>query len=328
MTRSFHDHRPTASIDVLRRRAKLLQNIRQFFDSRDFVEVETPLLSHDTVLDRHLHPISVCKSEVTGNGHDQQRLWLQTSPEFGMKRLLANGAEAIYQIGKAFRQGESGRHHNPEFTMLEWYRVGDGLAEGMQLLSDLVVEILQSSPADKLTYREAFVRYANLDPFTASLEELAHACVRDSGAKPGNADRDTILNQLLALQVEPHLGHECPVLVYNYPASQSALAKVSETDDGVMVAERFEIYVRGVELANGYHELCDANELRQRNSKVSAQRSADGSQALPTNSYLLEAMEEGLPACSGTALGVDRLMMLLEDTDQIGDVIAFTLDRA
>ncbi len=317
------DALPTASLPSLKARAMLLQRLRRFFDERDFFEVETPLLSRDTVVDRHLHPIQVDRHQITGQQSDTQKIvFLQTSPEFAMKRLLAAGAVAIYQICKSFRAGETGSRHNPEFTMLEWYRVGDDMEQGVQRLEDLIQTILDTKPASRISYRDAFLNATGLDPFIASIEQLAVLSKLES-----ELDRDEHLNVILSRDVEPHLGTEAPEVLYHYPASQAALAK-TKTEAGVDVAERFEIYYRGVELANGYHELLDPDELIARNENTNQQRIADGQHALPTDSRLLAAMRLGMPACAGVALGVDRLLMLAVQEDCIQNVIAFPFDRA
>ena len=323
------DALPAASLPSLKSRALLLQQLRRFFDERDFFEVETPLLSHDTVVDRHLHPIQVDRHQITGKQTDVQSImFLQTSPEFAMKRMLAAGADAIYQICKAFRAGETGSQHNPEFTMLEWYRVGDDMRQGLQLLEELVQSILDTKPATRISYRTAFVNATGLDPFTASIDQLANFSKLES-----ELDRDEHLNIILSRDVEPGLGIDAPESLYHYPASQVALAK-TKLDDGVEVAERFEIYYHGVELANGYHELLDPEELVARNNKINQQRVLDGNPPLPTESRLLAAMRSGMPACAGVALGVDRLLMLalqgksaLQESS-IESVIAFPFDRA
>lgn len=318
------DFLPTATIGTLKKRAELLRTIRHYFDSRGFFEVETPLLSHDIVVDRHLHPIPVNKQKITGKQSDlPDTMWLQTSPEFAMKRLLASGAESIYQVCKAFRQGESGDYHNPEFTMLEWYRVGDSLEEGMEFLGQFIQNLLATPAPQMLTYQQAFLHHAAIDPFEANLEQLAQKAdiVCDQ--------RDELLNVILSKFVEPKLGIDQPTILYDYPASQAALAKIRPASPSCpAVAERFEIYVRGTELANGYHELVDPNELRKRNEVVSQQREQDGSQALPVDSRLLAAMESNLPPCTGVALGIDRLFMLQQDASSICEVIAFPIEVA
>ena len=236
--------------------------------------------------------------------------------------MLAAGAESIYQICKAFRAGETGSRHNPEFTMLEWYRVGYDMQQGILLLEQLVQSILGTQSPTRISYRTAVIEATGVDPFTCSLDQLAGL----SRLKPDN-DRDEHLNVILSEYVEPRLGVDAPEVLYHYPASQAALAKI-KSDDGIEVAERFELYYRGVELANGYHELLDADELVSRNEKTNQLRVTDGQPALPVDSRLMAAMRAGLPACSGVALGVDRLMMLAMQEDQLESVISFPFDRA
>jgi elongation factor P--(R)-beta-lysine ligase len=283
------------------------------------MEVETPLLSHDTVIDRHLDPIPVTLFSDPREPRVGQSMWLQTSPEFGMKRLLASGATAIYQITRAFRGGEAGPLHNPEFTMVEWYRVGDDYAAGMQLLADLAEDVLGVGQPERLTYRNAFLRHAQVDPFSeAPIPIPKHL--------PNSASGDIVLDYILTTHVEPQLGRDQPTILYDYPASQSALAQVRP--GGPPVAERFELYFHGIELANGYHELLDPAALRERNIATNQLRLADGKYTLPHDSRLLAAMEHGLPACSGCALGLDRLLMALTGASTIQEVMAFTIDRA
>lgn len=322
------DFLPTATIEMLRQRAEVVRSIRSFFDQRNFFEVETPTISHDIVVDRYLHPIGVTKSDLTGRaGDSDQRLWLQTSPEFGMKRLVAAGAVAIYQICKAYRRDEIGRIHNPEFTMLEWYRAGDDLVTGMDLLAELVETILDTPKTERLSYREAFKKFADIDPFESSIESLQNT-VRTASVKVEleGESRDDYLNVILSEIVEPNLGVGAPTIIYDWPASQAALAMVR--DDEHSVAERFEIYVNGVELANGYHELLEARELSRRNSINNQMRVKDGNQLLPEGSRLLDAMRKGIPQCAGVALGVDRLVMLALGAKSVSEVMAFTIDNA
>ncbi len=317
---STDDFRPTANWSNLRLRADMLRRLREFFDSRGFLEVETPILSADTVIDRHLDPFCTNVGE--------RCLWLQTSPEFHMKRLLADGAGAIYQVARVFRQGELGPLHNPEFTLVEWYRPGDGMNEGMQLTGELCEAMLERGPAERISYREAFERYVGLDPHTADSATLATA-VEKFGIQPpatlAQEDRDGWLDLLMVERVQPRLGFDRPVLLFDYPASQAALARVRPDDPPV--AERFELFVAGVELANGYHELLDPDELRMRNSRTNAQRIADGKPPLPEESRLLAAMRSGLPSSVGVALGFDRLVMLAAGAKTIAEVMAFSFDR-
>ncbi|HVA46051.1 MAG TPA: EF-P lysine aminoacylase EpmA [Pirellulales bacterium] len=319
-----NDFLPTASWPVLRLRDALLRKLRSFFHDRGFIEVDTPLLSADVVVDRHLEPFGV----DVPCGAGRRRMWLQTSPEFAMKRLLATGGGAIFQVTHAFRQEEQGPLHNPEFTMVEWYRRGDGLSEGMQLLGDLADALLARGPADQISYQAAFERYAGIEPHSATIAALADVARRRGVPVPQSLgdDRDAWLDLLLVELLQPHLGRERPAIVYDYPASQAALACVRTGPPEI--AERFELYIDGLELANGYHELLDAEVLRRRNCENNRRRVAAGKLALPEESRLLSAMESGLPACCGVALGFDRVVMLAAQAAQISDVIAFPFDRA
>jgi len=321
--------KPSASWDNLRLRADMLKRVRTFFDDRDFLEVETPLLSADSVIDRHLDPIPVTLFEDPRQPTVGRQMWLQTSPEFGMKRLLAADAKRIYQVTRAFRACERGHQHNPEFTIVEWYRVGDSMFDGMALLAELGKELLRVEAVRTISYREAFELHIGLNPHTAGLEEIAQVGNRDLGGLPpqyAGDDRDEWLNFLLAEFVEPKLGVDGPQILYDYPASQAALARVR--DDTPPVAERFELYVNGVELANGYHELLDANVLRERNRITNTHRSREGKYTLPEKSLLLDAMDAGLPACTGVALGFDRLVMVAAGAKSIDEVVAFPIERA
>lgn len=321
---------PTASWSALEFRAAVLRKLRDFFHQRAFVEVETPSLSRDTVVDLHLDPIPVVLFHDAREPAIGQRMWLQTSPEFAMKRLLAAGAERIFQVAKAFRGGESGAWHNPEFTMVEWYRVGDSYEEGMQLLADLAQCLLEVPRVERVSYEAAFLATLQLNPHEATADALRQAARKLGESPEFGDDRDAWLNFLLATHVEPRLGSDVPTILYDYPASQSALARTRRADSGAHyeVAERFELYYRGVELANGYHELLDPAVLRRRHQQANAARAADGRYVLPTDSRLLDAMTTGLPACSGCALGFDRLVALLYGATDLRTVLAFPIDRA
>ena len=323
------DFLPSASIEMLRRRALLLKQLRRFFDERGFLEVETPLLSRDSVVDRHLDPLSVTLFDDARRPEEGERRWLQTSPEFGMKRLLtamvdASGRDsvdlpAIYQITRAFRGGETGALHNPEFTIVEWYRVGDDYEAGMALLGELAHGVFGQT-AQRITFRQAFIEHAGFDPCgTWNHREIAQEM-------SAVADRYAVLDYIHTTRVEPRLGRGRPTILHDYPADQSALAQVRQGDPPV--AERFELYVNGVELANGYHELLDPAVLLERNRVNNHHREADGKYPLPEESRLLEAMRHGLPACSGCALGFDRLVMVATGASTVQEVMAFPSDRA
>ncbi len=321
---------PTASLEVLEVRSNMLRSVRNFFYDRGFCEVQTPALSRDTVVDHHLDPIEVpAKDILNGAARDEfaRTYYLQTSPEFAMKRLMAAGMRAIFQIGPVFRAAERGQWHNPEFTMIEWYRTGDGLLQSAQLLSDLVQDATGAPAAELTTYQAAFQVHAGCDPLTTTAAGLA-----EQGASRLNVpltwseDKDDWLNLLFSELVQPQLGHTRPTIVTHYPASQSALARLSENSP--LTAERFELFIQGVELANGYHELTDASELEKRNRLVNLQREADGKRPLPVESALLDAMRSGLPNCSGCALGLERLLMVHLGLDSIDQVMPFTIERS
>lgn len=250
-----------------------------------------------------------------------------------MKRLLAacdseDAPRAIYQIGKAFRAGEAGPLHNVEFTMVEWYRVGDDLAAGIDLLDSIQQVLLGQGGAERVSYREAFHQHAEFDPHTIEVELLPSIAAANGVAAPATLgdDRDAWLDLLLVERVMPKLGVSRPLILYDYPASQAALAQVR--DEQPPVAERFELFYRGVELANGYHELLDPAVLRRRNAAANADRAADGKPTLPEESRLLTAMEHGLPACAGCALGFDRTVMLAAGAKNLAEVVAFLEERA
>lgn len=311
--------RPTAAIENLRRRAELSARVRAFLAAAGYWEVETPLLSADVCVDAHLDPFPVDDPALG-------RAYLQTSPEFGMKRLLAAGADAIYQVTRSFRRDEIGVLHNPEFTIVEWYRVGADYRALMREVSALVSAVTGWSAAEEIAYRDAFRSFTGLDPATATDGDLSDKCAGLGFHAPA-APRDDLLNFLLAELVEPKLGEKRPAVLYDYPASQAALAR-ARPDDGFPIGERFELYYRGVELANGFQELTDAAELRRRNVAQNEIRMSRGMAELPIESRLLAAMESGLPESAGVALGFDRLVMLALGAKSIAEVVAFPWPRA
>jgi len=315
---------PSAPLSALRARAELYAAIRQFFAERGVLEVDTPVLSAAAVSDPHLDPL---QSHFIGPGAPEGLpLYLQTSPEYAMKRLLAAGSGPIYQLAKAFRNGEAGRRHNPEFCMLEWYRPGFDDRQLMDEVQALVAQVLGRDDFSRVSYRELFQRTLGIDPQRASLPALQALAAERLGVKFEDDERDTWLQLLLAELIEPTL--ITPTFVYDFPASQAALAKVGEDADGVAVARRFELFVDGIELANGYDELVDGDEQARRFAADAAQRLQLGKPAYSSDHNLVAALRAGMPACAGVALGVDRLLMLALGVDSIDQVLAFPIARA
>ncbi|EFP97065.1 elongation factor P--(R)-beta-lysine ligase [Vibrio caribbeanicus] len=320
------DWRPSADISKIRQRAQVLQKIRQFFCQRNVLEVDTPAMSHSTVTDIHLDTF---ETHFIGPGYASGRkLFFATSPEFHMKRLLAAGSGCIYQLSKAFRNEESGRFHNPEFTLLEWYRVGFDHHKLMDEMADLLQLILQCKTPSRMTYQTAFIDTLGVCPLSDPMDKLKSVAY-DLGLEDiarDEEDRDTLLQLLFSIGVETKIGHSDPVFVYDFPASQAALAKISQVDK--RVAERFEVYFKGIELANGFHELEDPREQLQRFERDNLKRVARGEESQPIDRHLIAALESGLPSCSGVALGVDRLVMLATASDHIDQILAFPFSRA
>lgn len=312
---------PTASMEQLRQRAALITAIRHFFAERQVMEVDTPAMSHATVTDIHLHTF---QTEFVGPGYaDGSKLFFMTSPEFHMKRLLAAGSGCIYQINKAFRNEENGRHHNPEFTMLEWYRIGFDHHKLMDEMDDLLQLVLKCGAAERMTYQQAFIDVLGVCPLEGSMQELKAVAAKlglSDIAEP-EEDRDTLLQLLFSIGVEAKIGQQVPAFVYDFPASQAALAKINPQDN--RVADRFEVYFKGIELANGFHELDNPKEQLARFEQDNAKRLEMGLKPQPIDYHLIGALEAGLPDCAGVALGVDRLIMLALGCDHIDQVTAF-----
>jgi len=322
--------RPTASPDLLRLRALLLGRIREYFACTGVLEVDTPVLSSAGATDPALQSFATAY-HGPGACHGAP-LYLHTSPEFPMKRLLAAGIGSIFQICKVFRDAECGRFHNPEYTLLEWYRTGFDHAALMTdvelLLREVLRDILPLGPATHWTYRDLFRSCTGIDPFATSALEIREV-LRGRGVTPPDVlaedDGDGWLDLLLTHVVEPALDRGL-VFVSEYPASQAALARLLPGDPPV--AARFEVYLNGVELANGYHELTDAAEQHRRFERDLARRAARRLGAVESDRRLLAALRAGLPECAGVALGVDRLLMIASGARHIDDVIAFPLERA
>jgi lysyl-tRNA synthetase class 2 len=316
---------PSASLAVLRERALLIGKIRNFFAERNVLEVETPLMSHGTVTDPHVVGIPAIFKTY---GTNQEKIcYLQTSPEYAMKRLLAMGSGSIYQICKAFRQGEVGALHNPEFTMLEWYREGFDHHALMDEMDDLLQMVLSVEPAERVSYGELFQQHLGFDPHVISAGELA-AFARDKHVSLQGVitDKDAWLDLLWTHYIEPNVGLERPLFLFDYPVSQAALAQIR--DGQPPLASRFEVYFKGIELANGFHELQDASEQHKRFENDLAFRAKHGLPALGIDQRFLAALTHGLPNCAGVALGLDRLLMLALDCKKVADVLSFEFSQA
>ena len=326
-TSSNNDWRPSASFEVIQQRAELLARIRRYFAENGALEVETPLLTSATTPDPNIPSFST----VSGNAGESCR-YLSTSPEFAMKRLLAAGSGPIYQICKAFRRGEQGKLHNPEFTLLEWYRPGFDHHRLMDEVAALVMILAEGyrtfESEERLTYGDCFQRYLEVDPYVADVARLK-ICAKQQGLEINSGlttmDRDGWLDLLMSHCIQPNLGQGRLSFVYDYPASQASLAKIRPGTPPV--AERFELFMDGVELANGFHELQDAAEQRARFEEELQCRQENGLESVKIDEYLLAALEAGLPECAGVAMGLDRLMMVLIGAGRMKEVLTFPYDR-
>ncbi|WP_417686616.1 elongation factor P--(R)-beta-lysine ligase [Pseudidiomarina gelatinasegens] len=318
------DWRPSATLDVLKQRAALLQKIRQFFAKHDVLEVDTPILSRFGVSDLHLENLSCQLSNFP-----QRDFHLQTSPEYAMKRLLAAHGQSIYQLGKVFRDDAVGRHHNPEFTLLEWYRINFSMDQLITEVLELLVLVLGERPVMRLSYQQVFEQYLQINPLQASIIELQKCLSRYSHISDLVAreiDRDTLLQLAMSIVIEPLFDKKAITVVHSFPASQAALAELNESD--VRVAYRFEVYAGGIELANGYQELTDAKQQQARFDQDNRLRSQHNKPQKPVDFRLVQALESGLPRCAGVALGFDRLFMLAENLDDIRQALPFSITCA
>lgn len=313
---------PSCSLELLQQRARMLQRIRVFFAQRNVLEVETPLLQSACGTDPNLDFFSTFY-ETSPN---RQQMFLQTSPEFAMKRLLAAGSGSIFQICKAFRNGEAGRFHNPEFTILEWYRVDFDLTQLMDEVEALFADLFQYSfnAPQRVSYQTIFAKLTGLDSLNFSLEKY-----RAFAEKENLPDAITLcgeshvlwLDFLFSFCVQPHLGQGSLCLVYGYPACQSSLARLNS--ENPLITERFEVFLNGVELGNGYHELTDVEEQNRRFEAEIETRKIQNLPAVVKDEKLLAALKHGLPDCAGIALGLDRILMLLTKKSSISEVISF-----
>jgi len=315
---------PHATHAALRQRAAMVARMRNFFAARGVLEVETPILSAAGVTDPQIESLTTRVSGLPAASY------LSTSPEFPMKRLLASGIGDIYQLCKVFRDGERGRWHNPEFTMLEWYRLGFDDAALMSEVETLVGVMLAPErpfgPAERLTYAESIRRHAGVDPDECTDAELDRAAEAHGVVCDAKLDRDAKLDLLMGLVVGPKLGTERPCFICDYPASQASLARLKP---GLpRVAARFELYLDGIELANGFHELSDAGEQRSRFLRDLATRRERGQHEPPLDEHLLSALAAGMPDCAGVALGFDRLVAVALKATRLSEAMAFSIDNA
>ncbi|AXY57325.1 EF-P lysine aminoacylase GenX [Acinetobacter chinensis] len=319
------NYQPTCDLKALKARAKMYAQLRQFFAERNVLEVETPVLSQAGVTDVHLASVQA-QRHVKGK---KQTHYLQTSPEFAMKRLLASGSGAIYQICKVFRDDEHGRKHNSEFTMLEWYRPAFSLKDLMLEVTDLLNVVLVDRFGEVrptvLSYKHAFMDRLDLNPLQATLKELKDACHRVGLNLDLGDDRLGYIDLLFSHMVEPSLGFDTPVFLTDFPPEMASLAKTRIDEDSELVAARFELYIEGLELANAYDELIDADVLRGRFEADNAEREKLGLHVMPIDEYLLVALPN-MPECSGIALGIDRLLMVVTNQMKLEKVVSFTAD--
>ena len=322
---------PSASLMALKRRAGLLKGIRQYFDDQHVMEVETPMLSSAATVDVFIDSFQLEYKPIGGG--TPQTCYLHTSPEFAMKRLLAAGSGDIYSLGRVFRNGEAGGRHNPEFTMLEYYRLGMDQQTLMDDMTALLGAVSEFREVGRVSYGDIFSQYLGINPHTASSCDLLKLVHEHIDSHISDLDRNDCLDLLFSSAVEPHLGKGSPenlagVYVYDYPASMSALARIHTNKEGYKVAARFELFINGVELANGYHELTDAQEQKARFIEEQEKRRQQGCPVYPYDENMMAALEHGLPDCAGVAIGIDRLLMLMLVKKQIKDVVAFDFHRA
>ena len=318
------DWRPAASKERLQARAKLLQDIRTYFTAQGVLEVETPLISKAGNTDPEIQSMQTDNGGQTGNGG-----YLRTSPEFALKRLLAADSGDIYELGRVFRAAESGRFHNPEFTLLEWYRNGFSYHRLMDEVADLVRRCGQGKfdqwPEERLSYHDLFQRHIGIDPFTADIEALAASASRH-GINDIELDHNQWLDLLISHIIQPALPLQCLTFVYDFPVDQAALAKIKPGTPPL--AQRFELYLGRLELANGYQELTDATEQQRRFDAENTQRQEQAKPTYKVDQHFLNALNSGMPECAGVALGVDRLLMGIVAAESIDEVIAFPWSRA
>ena len=312
---------PGASLATLRQRAKILSTVRKFFADRDILEIETPLLSSATATDVHLTSLTTKLSNLI----ESKTYFLQTSPEFAMKRLLANDVGPIFQICKAFRGDSPTPLHNPEFSILEWYRPGFTMEKLMDEVADLIEATIGVNKITRLSYLEIFKGKLGVNPHVCSLEELAELANSWIDINSCDLNFSEYLDLVMTTLIEPELPEYC--FIFDYPKSQAALSVVENDADGNAIAKRFELYCRGMEIANGYLELTDPVEQRRRLETDNVNRSVKGLPQLPIDKNLIAALDAGMPNTSGVALGLDRLLMVIDEINDIDKALAFSIKR-
>ncbi|AYN24519.1 elongation factor P--(R)-beta-lysine ligase [Buchnera aphidicola] len=317
---------PSSSIKILKKRSKIIANIRSFFLKKNVMEVETPILSRSSVTDINLTPFETNYFSFNSN-LKKIKLWLITSPEYHMKRLLAAGSGSIYQICRSFRNQEFGQYHNPEFTILEWYQLSFSMERMIEEIDCFFQEILNFDKSDKISYQETFIKYLQIDPLSTNLSELLQCYKKFKLEHLIHFENDLskLIEMLFTLQIQPFLGKEKPLFVYHFPLEQASLAAMNVKDN--RISERFEIFFKGIELGNGFYELTDYFEQKNRFLKDNEKRQDMNLPKQKIDSYFLNAMNYGLPICSGVAIGLDRLIMIALNQKSIDQVMSFSFDR-
>ncbi|BAB13271.1 elongation factor P--(R)-beta-lysine ligase [Buchnera aphidicola str. APS (Acyrthosiphon pisum)] len=315
----------SASIEDLIKRSNIISNIRLFFSKKNILEVETPILSRSTVTDVHLTSFET--NYISSDNIDELKLWLTTSPEYHMKRLLASESGSIYQICHSFRNKEIGRYHNPEFTMLEWYQPFCSMKKFIKEIDIFLQIILKCNKSDKVSYQDLFIDFLKIDPLCTNLLELHQISkkLKLDHLTHSENNLNKLIQLLFTLKIEPNIGKEKPLFVYHFPAEQASLAAINLKDP--RISERFEIFFKGIELGNGFYELIDVNEQKKRFIRDNKERRSMNLPTRKIDNFFLSALSYGLPPCSGVAIGLDRLIMLILNKKSIHEVIAFPVDR-
>jgi elongation factor P--(R)-beta-lysine ligase len=320
-------HNAVMPIEYAIKRANAIRKVRHFFEQRGVLEVETPILSQGISTDCHIDVFSSWyEPGGSHKGSSTKQMYLQTSPEFHMKRLLGRGYPDIYQICKVFRNGERGRYHNPEFTLIEWYRKGFSMDQLIDEVADLCHGILGSKKVVKKTYQDVFIEMVGIDPLTISDSELLSFCANKGAPASITPTRFDALNYIMCMYIEPKLPKDVLVFIFNYPSEQAILATLDAKD--TRVAHRFELYFNGIELCNGYEELVGWEENKVRLEEENQKRIIMGKPILPVDPHFIEALKEGIPRCSGVALGIDRLFMISLEETTLDSVLTFPWEIA